>query len=172
MPDTQDLLPTPAFNRTSLLQLLKDLGISFTQHEHPPVFTVEEAQMHCAHLPGVHCKNLFLRNKKKRYWLVVLLDDTKVDLKSLGNTIEAGGLSFASPERLMEHLGVIPGAVTPLALVNDTDRKVTVFIQKAILDAPLANFHPLDNSATLAIEPVQLRRLLNHTGHQISELFI
>src|SRR3954470_22822019 len=90
---------------------LDQLGIAHRTVEHPPVFTVEEAKALRGSLPGGHVKNLFLRNKKGAMWLVVAEEDRAIDLKALGEAIGAGRVSFGSPERLMAHLGVIPGAV-------------------------------------------------------------
>ncbi|MGH6717699.1 MAG: prolyl-tRNA synthetase associated domain-containing protein, partial [Alphaproteobacteria bacterium] len=128
-------------------------------------FTVEEAKVHCGHLSGCHCKSLFLRDKKGNPWLVVARDDARVDLKALAKTLGAGNLSFGTPERLAEVLGVIPGAVTPFALINDTDRRVRVVLDRAMMQAALVNYHPLANDATTAITPADLARFLAATGH-------
>src|SRR6476661_7420883 len=105
-----------------LFARLESLGIRTRTVSHPAVFTVEEAKALRGSLPGGHVKNLFLRNKKGAMWLVVAEEDRAVDLKALGAAIGAGRVSFGSPERLMAHLGVVPGAVTPLGLINDCDR--------------------------------------------------
>src|SRR4030081_2796838 len=105
-----------------LFARLKELGIAQRTVEHPAVFTVEQAKARRGDLPGHHIKNLFLRNKKEEMWLVVALEDRAVDLKRLGEVLGAGRLSFGSAERLRRHLGVEPGSVTPLALINDERR--------------------------------------------------
>ena len=148
-----------------LLSYLDEQSIPYRLYEHPPVFTVEEARLHCGHIPGAHCKNLFLRNKKRAYWLVVLLNDAQVSLDGLGAELGAGRFSFASAERLDEVLGVIPGAVTPLALINDRARQVQVALDKHLLDYDLVTFHPLVNSATVALTPADLRRFLDGMGY-------
>ena len=102
-----------------LFARLAELGIAQRTVEHPAVFTVEEAKALRGDLPGHHVKNLFLRNKKEEMWLVVALEDRAIDLKRLGEVLGAGRLSFGSAERLKRHLGVEPGSVTPLALIND-----------------------------------------------------
>src|SRR5215813_13940583 len=107
-----------------LFDYLAQLGIAQRTVEHPAVFTVEQAKALRGDLPGHHVKNLFLRNKKEEMWLVVALEDRAIDLKKLGEALSAGRLSFGSPERLRRHLGVEPGSVTPLALINDKDRAV------------------------------------------------
>src|SRR3569833_125388 len=119
-------MPSPQL----LFARLDALGLAHRTVEHPPVFTVEQAREHRGVLPGHHIKNLFLRNKKGAMWLVVAEEDRAIDLKALGEAIGAGRVSFGSPERLMEHLGVIPGAVTPLALVNDREGLVQPVIDE------------------------------------------
>ena len=113
---------TPA-TPSQLLAYLEELGIETRTVTHPAVFTVDEAKRLRGKLPGAHSKSLFLRNKKGRMWLVVALEDRPIDLKALGERLEAGRLSFGSPERLMRYLGVIPGAVTPFGAINDQDRR-------------------------------------------------
>jgi Ala-tRNA(Pro) deacylase len=100
---------------TDIYVVLDRLGIPYRKTEHPPAFTVEQAETLYGHLPGAHTKNLFLRNKKgNRHYLVIVRSDKRVDLKALGGLLGEATLSFASPERLMRYLGVTPGAVTPL----------------------------------------------------------
>jgi len=149
----------------ALYQLLDAQAIPYTLHEHAAVFTVEEAQQHCSAIPGCHCKNLFLKSRKQQLWLVVLRDDTQIDLKSLAELVGVKSWSFASPERLMEYLGVVPGSVTPLALINDKMQHVNLAIERSIMDAALVNFHPLVNTATLSMPPFGLRTFLEYTGH-------
>jgi Ala-tRNA(Pro) deacylase len=156
--------------RTELEQHLQQHGISYQAHEHLAVYTVEEAQQQCAHIPGCHCKNLFLKTKKKQLWLVVLEDNTKIDLKALAQLVGVKAWSFASPDRLMEHLGVEPGSVTPFALINDSDNHVNLAVERKILTANSANFHPLVNNATLNITPEGLRAFLDSTGHSPLEI--
>ena len=149
-----------------LFQKLEALGIETSTVEHPPVFTVEEAKKHRGELDGVHIKNLFLRNKKKRMWLVVAVEDTPVDLKALGKALEAGRLSFGSPDRLDQYLGVIPGAVTPFAAINDEEGEVAVVLDRRIFEADPVHCHPLVNTMTTAIRGDDLKRFLEATGHQ------
>ncbi|MBR45844.1 MAG: DNA-binding protein [Rhodospirillaceae bacterium] len=153
-----------------LFRRFDELGISYETHEHPAVFTVEEAQRHCAHLPGVHCKNLFFKDKKGALWLAVLRDDRAVDIKALQKAMGAARLSFGKPELLLEVLGVIPGAVTPFALINDSEKRVGVFLDGEMMAAGLVNFHPLRNDATTAIAPADLRRFIADCGHDARDL--
>ena len=156
--------PTP-LGETDLMQRLAALGIVTRTVGHPPVFTVEEAKRLRGELPGGHCKSLFLRNKKGEMWLLVALEDRLVDLKSLGERLGSGRLSFGSAERLMRHLGIIPGAVTPFAVVNDRERSVKVALDSGLFRHDLLNLHPLRNDRTTAIAPGDLVRFLETEGH-------
>ena len=150
-----------------LFARLEQLGIAERTVEHPPVFTVEEAKALRGDLPGHHIKNLFLRNKKEEMWLVVALEDRAIDLKRLGDVLGAGRLSFGSAERLKRHLGVEPGSVTPLALINDDSRSVQLALDRGLVDghgAPV-NVHPLVNTMTTALAAADLLRFFEATGH-------
>jgi Ala-tRNA(Pro) deacylase len=157
---TQPAQPDDLFTR------LEALGIRTHTVEHPPVFTVEEAKALRGHLPGGHIKNLFLRNKKGEMWLVIADEDRAVDLKSLGERLGAGRLSFGSPDRIMTHLGVVPGAVTPFAVINDRDKQVRVAIDKGLLAHSPVHCHPLANDRTTAIEPADLLAFIRACGHE------
>lgn len=148
-----------------LFSRLAELGIAQKSVEHPPVFTVEEAKALRGNLPGHHVKNLFLRNKKEEMWLVVAIEDRAVDLKRLGEVLGAGRLSFGSPERLRRHLGVEPGSVTPLALINDESRNVRLAFDRGLMDGGPVNVHPLVNTMTTAMTAADLLRFFAATGH-------
>ena len=148
-----------------LFARLAELGIAATTVEHPAVFTVAEARRHRGGLPGTFTKNLFLRDKKGAMWLVVCLESRAVDLRVLAGRIGAKHLSFGSPERLLRHLGVIPGAVSPFAIINDTERAVRVVIERDVLARDPINLHPLDNAKTTAIAAADLLRFLEAEGH-------
>ena len=147
---------------------LEQLGIAQRTVEHPAVFTVEEAKALRGDLPGHHIKNLFLRNKKEEMWLVVALEDRAIDLKRLGETLGAGRLSFGSAERLKRHLGVAPGSVTPLALINDASRTVQLALDRGLVDGAgePVNVHPLVNTMTTAMAAPDLLRFFAATGHE------
>lgn len=156
---------SPPATPDALFARLRQLGIACSTVEHPPVFTVQEARALRGDLPGGHSKNLFLRDKKGRMWLVVCREDLPVDLSALAGRIGAGRLSFGSAERLMGHLGVIPGAVTPFAVINDHGRNVQVVVDRDLLRQRPLHFHPLDNARTTAIEPDDLLAFLRAEGH-------
>ena len=159
------IAPMPA-TREELFAQMRDLGIETTTHTHPPVFTVEEAKRHCGHLPGGHCKSLFLKDKKGRLWLVVALDDQAIDLKALAKELGAARFSFGRAELLEQVLGVSPGAVTPFGLINDRERRVEVVLDAAMMELKLLNYHPLSNDATTAIRPQDLIDLIVSFGHR------
>ncbi len=148
-----------------LFRRFEALGIEVSTLEHPPVFTVEEAKALRGEIPGCHTKNLFLRNKKGKMWLLVCLEDRAIDLKELAGRLKAGRLSFGSAERLAQYLGVIPGAVTPFGIINDKSGAVRVAIDRAIVEEDPLNFHPLDNARTTSIKAGDLLKFLEAEGH-------
>ena len=149
-----------------LFERLAALGIETKTYRHPPLNTVAESQTLRGDLPGGHVKNLFLRDKKRRIWLVTVLEDREVDLKALRRRLGAQGtLSFGRAELLAEVLGVAPGAVTPFGVVNDTEARASVVIDRAVLARDPVNCHPLVNYMTTAIAPDDLLRFLEACGH-------
>ena len=146
------------------LSLLSQIGIEYENHEHPAVFTVEEADMHHEGIDGVHSKNLFFKDRKKNLVLVVTLSDKPIRIKEVGNTIGHKGLSFGKPDLLMEVLGVIPGAVTPFAVINDEQKKVKVILDEEMMEHDLLNFHPIVNTATTTINSKDLVKFMEHCG--------
>jgi len=149
-----------------LFRRLDALGIATRTVAHAPVFTVEEARAVRTDLEeGGHVKNLFLRNHKKKMFLLVCDEERPIDLKALGKALGWGKLSFGSPERLMRHLGVVAGAVTPFAAINDPDGSVRVAIDRSVLAADQVRCHPLDNARTTAIAPADLVRFLEAVDH-------
>jgi Ala-tRNA(Pro) deacylase len=155
-----------AASRDDLERRLTELGIETASVEHPPVFTVEEARALRGEIPGGHCKNLFLKDKKDEVWLIVCLEETDVDLKRLPARIGSARLSFGRPELLRQLLGVEPGSVTPFALINDTDRRVNVILEAAMMRHATLNYHPLVNSATMSIAAPDLTRFIRACGHE------
>lgn len=151
-----------------VLDCLRALGVAFERHEHPPVATVAEAEVHWAGVDATHCKNLFLRNQKgDRHYLVVVPHSKTLDLRLLAERIGDGKLSFGSPERLMKHLGLTPGSVSPFGLLNDPGRHVRVFLDRALEGADRLSFHPNDNTATLVLSGDDFGRFLGHVGHTV-----
>ena len=153
--------------RNDLFQLLDKLQIAVTTVDHPPLFTVQESQALRGTIPGAHTKNLFLKDKKGRYFLLTVAEDAEVDLKSVHKVIGASGrVSFGSSERLMELLGVSPGSVTVFGLINDADGAVTMVLDAALMNNATINAHPLSNDATTSIARDDLLRFIRETGHE------
>ncbi|HNV01919.1 MAG TPA: prolyl-tRNA synthetase associated domain-containing protein [Vicinamibacterales bacterium] len=149
---------------------LDRLGISYERHEHPPVFTVEQALEHWAGIDAVHGKNLFLRNKKgNRHFLVVAAHSTPVDLAALAARVGESRLSFASAERLAAHLGLAPGAVSPFGLINDAARSVRVLLDARLLSAVRVGFHPNVNTATIVLTGTDFGRFLAACGNPVEQ---
>jgi Ala-tRNA(Pro) deacylase len=159
--------PPPPISEPALLDFLAAHGVAFERFDHAPVFTCGETVRHVpAEAAGVQTKNLFLRDKRgKRHWLVVTSCEKAVDLRALGAIIGGERLGLASPDRLLRHLGVTPGAVTILGLVNDTQHAVELVIDEEVWNADALRVHPLVNSATLVIPHDGIARFLAATGH-------
>jgi Ala-tRNA(Pro) deacylase len=148
-----------------LFAFLDRLGIAHSTVTHPPLFTVEQSQSLRGQIPGGHNKNLFLKDKNGRLYLLVLLEEARIDLKALPPLIGAGRLSFGSAERLREALGVEPGSVTPFALINDRERRVTPVLDAAMMAHEVLNYHPLVNTMTTSIRAADLLKFAAATGH-------
>lgn len=158
--------PTPAFDRDRLTAWLADNGVDHVTHDHPAVFRVEEGLDLKADLPGAHTKNLFLKDHKGRLWLISARQDTVIDLKRAAGAMGSGRLSFGNETLMWETLGVRPGSVTALGLINDTDRRVTFVLDRRLWDADIVNVHPLTNTATTALDQSAFRRVLELMGRE------
>lgn len=168
----QDSLPVTS---DALLEQLRDMGIEFELYTHIPLRTVEDAKTVQGHdVPGgdgrIDIKNFYLRDRKKRNFLVVLEQDRDVDLKALGEAMGAPRPSFGSADRLMQFLGVRAGAVSPLAMVTGAQTGVTLFMDAHLKDAALIHAHPLVNDRTVAITPADLVDALGRWGATVEWL--
>lgn len=156
-----------------VLDALDQLGIAFTRHEHPPVFTVDDAVKHWTELRGTHCKNLFLRNKKgNRHYLVIAPTSRTIDLRRLNSLLDEDRLSFGSPERLQRCLGLEPGAVSPFGLINDREKEVRVVVDAELRESGFLGFHPNVNTATLDIALADFEKFLAWCGNDVRYLKI
>ncbi|ODT32292.1 MAG: DNA-binding protein [Kaistia sp. SCN 65-12] len=152
---------------TDLFAFLANLGIAVTTRRHPPLFTVADSQALRGEIAGAHTKNLFLKDKKDRFFLVTVDEEAVVDLKQIHHLIGASSrVSFGKPEMLMQLLGVVPGAVTVFGLINDTDQRVTLVLDAALMENPILNAHPLTNEATTSIAAGDLIAFVRATGHE------
>ncbi len=150
-----------------LVSALDALNIQHRTVYHPPLFTVEQSRELRGQILGGHTKNLFLRDKKGAIYLVVTLEDAAVDLKGLHRKLGASGrFSFGSADLLREVWGVEPGSVSPFGAINDTEHRVTVVLDAAMMQQETLNYHPLDNRMTTAIARDDLIRFLHWTGHE------
>lgn len=150
-----------------LFAFLDSLGIAHTTKEHAPVFTVAESVALRDEIPGGHTKNLFVKDKKDNYFLLTVEENATVDLKTIHGIIGAASrVSFGKPEKLMEYLGVIPGAVTAFGAINDTGLNVKVIIDEDLMGYDVINAHPLRNDATTSVAANDLLRFIAATGHE------
>jgi len=162
--------PEPPFPYTPerLLSFLTEgLGLSVQTTRHAAAFTVEQGNEVWGDIPGIHCKNLFLKDAKGKMWLVVAPAEQRIDLKKLPEAIGSARISFGSAERLVATLGIQPGSVTPFSIVNDPEHKVTVVLDAWMMEQPLLNYHPLTNEATTTISNEDFRCFLKACGHEV-----
>ncbi|MFP4314110.1 MAG: prolyl-tRNA synthetase associated domain-containing protein [Alphaproteobacteria bacterium] len=160
----EDLPTTPEI----LLEYLDSLDIDYQIFDHEPIFTVEEGEHLKKNIPGVHCRNLYLRDKQKNNYLLVLANETQVDLKKLPVLLDCGRLSFGSADRLWEFLGIRPGSVNPFSIMNDPDNKVRLYLDASMMEADLVNYHPMDNAQTIGLSPADLIRFIESLKHEYS----
>ncbi len=167
----------PAATAEQLIAALDELGVEHTTITHEPLYTVEQSkalQSQNAHfdLPGARTKNLFLRNKKGRMFLLVVEQDHMVDLRGLRDKLQmpGGQFAFASTERLGKFLGVVPGSVSPLALYNDHEGKVQAFIQDTLLAQEWIYLHPCRNTHSTRLRTIDLLRVLDAWQHPVTPL--
>tara|TARA_B100000902_G_scaffold287908_1_gene274076 strand:+ start:1300 stop:1818 length:519 start_codon:yes stop_codon:yes gene_type:complete len=138
----------------NLLTLLTEKKITYKLYEHEAFFTVEESSKlkNEMNMQGAHTKNLFLRDKKRNFFLISCLDNQEVDLKEIKQLIACqGNLSFGSPDYLYQKLGVKPGSVSPYSLINNEEKDVSFYLDKSITEHEMCNFHPLENTKTIQV---------------------
>lgn len=168
----QDTLP---LSSDALLAQLDGWGLPYRLHSHVPLRTVEDAKRVEEQflVPGenaLRLKNLYLRDKKKRNYLVTLEQSREIDLKALGTELGIGNLSFGSADRLMQTLGIRPGAVSPLAMINGVEQNVRFFMDAAAQTADVINMHPLVNDRTVAMHRDDLMAFFDRIGCEVNWL--
>jgi len=156
-------LPVPP---EKLLEMLYSKGITYSIYHHAPIFTAAEGEHLKKEIPGVHCRNLFLRDKKKAMFLVVAANETQIDLKKLSGVLDCGRLSFGSAVRLWDHLGIRQGAVNPFCILNDQDKQVRIILDQGMMAADIVNYHPMDNAMTIGLKPDDLLSFIACVGHK------
>lgn len=165
-PDKTTPPDQPPFDRAGLEAWLARRGIASATVEHPAVFRVEDGHDMKVGLEGMHTKNLFLKDKKQQLWLVSAAQDTVIDLKRLPAVIGSDRLSFGNEGLMWETLGVRPGSVTALGLINDVDRRVRFVIDRRLWEADRVNFHPLVNTATMGLSRAAFRSVMTALGRE------
>lgn len=154
-----------------IYDILDELGIDYGVIEHEPLYTAEDLNKIKEQAPGFHAKNLFLRNAKgNKYYLLVTSDEKQVNLKEVKKIIGSTNLSFASEDRLMKVLKLVPGSVNPFSLINDEDKIVELYIEKGLLTGELLNFHPNVNYKTVTISLDGLKKYLDHIEVMLNEI--
>ncbi len=149
----------------TLLNFFESHNLKYQIYTHHPLFNVEDATSIKSFIPGAHIKNLFLKDKKKSFFLVNVLDHKRVDLRSLSKTVGKGSLSFGNSEELFNKLQLPPGAVTPCALIYDVNKEISLILDKDILDNEIVNFHPMRNDRTVSLSLKSFLNFLDIIGH-------
>lgn len=168
----QDTLP---LSSDALLAQLDEWGLAYRMHTHVPLRTVEDAKSVEGQftVPGenaLRVKNLYLRDKKKRNYLVTLEQSREIDLKALGAELGIGNLSFGSADRLLENLGIRPGAVSPLAMINGVQNDVRFFMDAAARQAEVIYMHPLVNDRTVVLKQTDMMAFFDRIDCEITWL--
>ena len=140
-------------DKNTLYELLTQSGIEYNIYDHEPLYTVEDSKNLRGTITGAHSKNLFLRDQKKNFLLISLLEDTQIDLKKIVEPLNSKKLSFAQPNYLKDLMNIEPGSVSPFGLINDKDKKINFFLDQRFLNYDYVNFHPLTNTATVQLKP-------------------
>lgn len=157
-------------NEQILFDFLKKNNIAYTLFKHKPVFRVGEPLVlidsEFEDMPGLHSKNLFLKDAKNNFFLVSVTQDKRVDLNALYKQLNCARFSFGKPEELLEFLQLTPGSVTPFGLLFDKQKKVTYALDEDFLKADLITFHPLRNDMTIALAPQDFLRCMAELSHQ------
>lgn len=149
----------------NIYDVFKKLDIKYNEIEHQPLYTIADTEVIKGKITGQECKNLFLTNNKGNYYLVILRDDKRADLKKLQELLSVSKLSFASSDKLKEILNLIPGSVTPLSIIYDTDNKVFLLIDSDLKNKILL-FHPNTNTKTISIKYDDLIRFIDFEKHK------
>ena len=140
------------YNSLELIELLKKEKYEIKVHQHVPLFNVEDSKKLRGKINGAHSKNLFLKNKKNEFFLLSCQEADKINLKKISKLLELGSVSFAKQEYLEQYLKIKPGSVSPFALLNDNSGFVNFYLEQALYESKLVNFHPLINTLTITIE--------------------
>lgn len=149
-----------------LFEDLDALRVAHEVHEHPAVFTVEESREIKTEIPGEHTKNLFLKDAGGDFWLLTVPAEARIDLKALPAAIGCKRVSFGKAQDMERLIGIKPGSVTPLAMINAGRGTIAVVLDRSLALADRINVHPLRNTATIGLSGGDLLALLEHWGHE------
>ena len=150
-----------------LINILKNKKYDYKIYKHTPLFSVEDSKKQRGEINGIHSKNLFLKNKKSKFFLISCEEDDGINLKKISKNLNLGNLSFAKEEHLNKYLGIKPGSVSPFALLNDTENNVNFFLEKKLYESDYINFHPLINNLTITIETNKFVRFMIENNKKI-----
>ena len=139
------------YNSFELINLLKK-KYNIEIHQHEALYTVQDSKKLRGKIIGAHSKNLFLKNKKNKFFLLTCEETDNVDLKKVSKSLQLGNTSFAKEEYLDQYLKIKPGSVSPFALLNDAGGEVDFYLEQALYESKFVNFHPLINTFTITIE--------------------
>ncbi len=151
-----------------LIKTIQEFGYKYKIHKHAPLHTVQDSVKLRGKIEGSHSKNLFLKNKKNQFYLFSCLENTRIDLKKISKSLNAGNISFANEKYLYEYLGVSPGSVTPFGLLNDKKNCVFFYLDKDFLNEKIVNFHPLTNTSTLSLEINDFIKFLTKNNKKVN----
>ena len=154
--------------KSELLEILRAKGINFQIHDHDPLFTVEDSEKLRGQINGAHTKNLFLKNKKNKFFLLSCDENAVVNLKQFSKSIDAKNLSFANEIYLQDCLGIKPGSVSPLALLNNRENNVDFYFDKKLFESETINFHPLINTTTISMKTKDFISFILENGKKIN----
>ena len=155
------------YNSLELIDLLKNKNCKFEIHQHDALFTVEDSKNLRGKIDGAHTKNLFLKNKKDKYFLLTCEETDKIELKKISKSLGFGNISFAKEERLDQYLKIKPGSVSPFALLNDESHIVNFYLAQTLYESDYINFHPLINTLTITIETHQFIEFMIENNKKI-----
>ena len=150
-----------------LLDFLSSSGILYQRYEHPAVYTCEQASLFTLDCPGAHTKNLFLEGDNQNLYLITTLESKRIDFKRLEKVLQTRRLRFGSPEKMGRYLGVEPGSVTMLSLINDHASQVRLLVDADLKNETAWQCHPLVNTSTLVITSRDMERFFSLTHHSL-----
>ena len=150
-------------------EYLNSIGIEFKIVEHEPAYTTEEADKYIEGHDGVRTKTMFICNKKKTNYYMIIMDDSKrLDINKFKEIVSEKQMKMASEEALKEKLGIEPGMVSPFGLLNNDEKDVKIYMDKEIITEEIMTFHPNDDTKTLFITTKDLFKYFENIGYELN----